>query len=98
MSFSAATPFEYRSGFKNPSGGRPFDSRAELSSETMPANVGADADVPPIDTGRPRRKTRKNSPCAATSGIAYPSGRVSLGWGECRSEIRTRPLGLKRPA
>ena len=72
-SANASAPLEYSSGFKNPSGRRPFDSRAEFSSETMPANVGADADVPPMDTGLPRRKTRKNSPCAATSGMACRS-------------------------
>ena len=61
----------YTSGFKNPSGGRPLDSRAELSSETMPANVGEDADVPPMRAGRPVRKMRRKSPCAATSGMAF---------------------------
>ena len=60
----------YTSGFRKPSGGRPAESRAELSSETMPAKVGAAADVPPTEMMRPPRKTRKRSACAATSGMA----------------------------
>lgn len=60
----------YTSGFRNPSGGRPFSRRAAFRRETMPVNVGAAAEVPPIDTGRPERKTRKRSACAATSGMA----------------------------
>ena len=61
----------YTSGFRNPSGGRPAERRAELSSETKPANVGAAADVPPMSPERPPRKMRKLSAWAATSGMAW---------------------------
>ena len=70
-SFSAEAPVLYRNGFRNPSGGRPAERRAELSSETKPANVGAAADVPPMSPDRPPRKMRKLSAWAATSGMAW---------------------------
>ena len=60
----------YTSGLRNPSGGRGAARRAELSRETMPANVGAAAEVPPIETARPERKILKRSAWAATSGMA----------------------------
>lgn len=44
----------------------------------MPANVGAAAEVPPIETGRPPRKTRKKSAWAATSGMACTNGRQDV--------------------
>ena len=45
--------------------------RASFSSAIIPANVGDAADVPPMCSGRPRRKMRNLSACAETSGIAY---------------------------
>ena len=61
----------YTSGLRNPSGGRPLAKRAELRSATMPATAGAEAEVPPMETMRPRKKMRKKRPWAATSGMAW---------------------------
>ena len=68
---ACAAPSAYSSGFRKPSGGAPAERRAELSSETKPANVGAAAEVPPMSPERPPRKMRKLSAWAATSGMAW---------------------------
>ncbi len=73
MSFQASgvnALVAYTSGLRKPSGGRPLERRAELSSETMPATAGAEAEVPPMERMRPLRKMRKKRPWAATSGMA----------------------------
>ena len=70
ISLKVDFPSEYSSGFKNPRGGFLADNRAELSKPTMPANDGDDAEVPPIETARPRKNILKLSACADTSGIA----------------------------
>ena len=53
ISFRPAMPNVYRSGFKNPRGGLLTPMRASLSSATNPANVGDEAEVPPIEASRP---------------------------------------------
>ena len=65
-----ALGLEYRKGLRNPSGALPAERRAELSRETMPAKVGAAAEVPPMETASPERKILKRSAWAATSGMA----------------------------
>lgn len=58
MSFNPCTPLLYRKGFKKPRVGKPFESLASLSNATIPANVGDEAEVPPILRGTPERKMR----------------------------------------
>lgn len=71
MSLKPLTPFLYRKGFRKPSDGCPLARRASFRRATKPANAGEEADVPPINTGRPERMIRKRLDCAATSGMAY---------------------------
>jgi len=47
MSVRPAMAVEYNIGFKNPRGGRPDDMRASLRRDTIAANVGDAAEVPP---------------------------------------------------
>ena len=64
-------PFNvYMSGLRKPRGLFPAAIRASFKSAMNAANEGDAADVPPISAGRPPRKIRKDSDCAATSGIA----------------------------
>lgn len=70
--FGSSMSSLYSKGFKNPSVGRPLASRASFSKATMAANVGDEAEVPPMEMIRPERKTRNRRPCAATSGYARP--------------------------
>ena len=51
-----------------PSGFFPAASRASLSKETMPVNVGAAQDVPSTGSSRPWQKIQKDSPTVETSG------------------------------
>jgi len=53
MSFSPPTPIEYNIGLRKPSGGFPAEMFASFKSATMPANVGAEADVPLMSPARP---------------------------------------------
>lgn len=46
ISFVKSGPYAYIAGFKNPKVLFPALLRAELTSETIPATTGADADVP----------------------------------------------------
>lgn len=71
ISFRPAKPLEYKNGFKKPKGDLPAFNRTSLRRATNPANVGEDADVPPIKLVRPPTTTLKKSDCAATSGKAY---------------------------
>lgn len=61
---------EYRSGFRKPSGAWWFERRAELSSETKPATVGDEADVPPMRNDSLLMMTWKRSASAEMSGMA----------------------------
>ena len=64
-------PFNvYMSGLRKPRGLFPAAIRASFRSAMNAANEGDAADVPPISAARPPRKIRKDSDCAATSGIA----------------------------
>ena len=64
-------PFNvYRSGLRKPRELFPAAIRASFKSAMNAANEGDAADVPPINAARPPRKIRKDSDCAATSGIA----------------------------
>ena len=65
------TSVEYKSGLRNPSGDKPFTSRASFNSETIPANVGVAAEVPLMATDYPPRAIWKRSAWAATSGIPW---------------------------
>lgn len=58
------------SGFKNPSGGRPLESRAELSRATKPATVGDEAEVPPMSDETFPMMTLNRSASAEISGMA----------------------------
>ena len=62
ISVNPSKPLEYRKGFMKPREGKPFDSRTLLRRLTMPANVGADAEVPPTSPDSPPTKIRKLSP------------------------------------
>ena len=75
ISLNALSPTLYIKGLRNPRGGLPEVIRASFSRATSPANVGADADVPPMSVGCPFQKIRKWSACAETSGIAYGNGK-----------------------
>jgi len=44
----AFAPMAYIKGLRNPSGASPLASRASFKRETMPVNVGDEADVPPM--------------------------------------------------
>jgi hypothetical protein len=59
ISLNALSPTWYINGLRNPRGGLPVAIRASFSKATSPANVGADADVPPMSVGRPCQKIRK---------------------------------------
>lgn len=57
ISFRPSIPTEYNNGFRNPSGGSPLERRASLSSETIPAKVGAEAEVPAAARLAPSKMT-----------------------------------------
>ena len=61
----------YRSGFRNPSGGRWLEMRAELSRETKPATVGDEAEVPPMRNEPFPMITLNRSASAEISGMAW---------------------------
>lgn len=71
ISLNPSRPLVYNSGLRKPRVGSPFASLASFRSATMPAKVGADAEVPPIEMMCPFQNIRKRRPCAATSGKAY---------------------------
>lgn len=73
ISLKPSPPVAYNNGLRKPSGGFPAESRAEFKSETKPANVGEEAEVPPISPGLPWKKILKLSACAETSGNAFAS-------------------------
>jgi hypothetical protein len=50
ISRSPPAPIEYNIGLRKPSGGFPAEIDASFRSVTMPAKVGAAADVPLIST------------------------------------------------
>merc|ERR550537_1213861 len=62
----------YTHGLRKPSCFWPFWSRASSRSDTRPAKVGAEADVPPTLCVMPETTTWKPSPRAATSGVPRP--------------------------
>lgn len=59
---------EYSIGLRKPMGDLPAASCASFRRATMPANVGAAAEVPPINAGRPWKKIKKLLDWADTSG------------------------------
>ena len=67
-SFKPGPPIEYSIGLRKPSGGFRAASCASFRRATMPATVGVDAEVPPINAGEPWKKIRKFSDWAETSG------------------------------
>ena len=72
--------------------------RASFSKATKPANVGAEADVPPMRPGVPWKKILKLSAWAETSGKARPLlvGYLQLPLGVKGAYDDT--YGLNRPA
>jgi hypothetical protein len=53
MSFRPPTPIEYNIGLRKPNGAFPAAMFASFRSATMPAKVGAAADVPLMSPARP---------------------------------------------
>ena len=80
ISLKPLAPTAYNKGFKNPNGGRFFDSLASFNRLISPANEGAEAEVPPMRASNPSKNIRKSFAWAETSGIPYIMIRVrSLG-------------------
>ena len=72
MSLNAALAFEYKRGFKNPSGLLPDVSSRSLISAMMLANVGLEALVPVKPYPCPPEWMEKFAPWVDTSGYARP--------------------------
>lgn len=53
MSFRPSTPIEYNIGFRKPKVGFPAAIVASFRSATIPAKVGAEAEVPLMSAGSP---------------------------------------------
>lgn len=72
MSFANEPLDWYMAGVIHPSGESPFAKRAELTRETMPANTGAEADVPDTRKLPPPITVLYCMDVRATSGYARP--------------------------